>query len=79
MQPMLAEFEEIAAGIALAEAVIPIVSNVTGEVACLTLWPGCQYWYREHSADACGSTRLCAVLESAGVSGIHANPVPTLR
>ena len=77
MQPMLAEFEEIAAGIALAQAVIPIVSNVTGEVADEG-FGSAQYWTRHiretvrfadsaRSLESAGVTRFCEVGPNSGL------------
>ncbi|MGW0846828.1 type I polyketide synthase, partial [Streptomyces sp. NPDC002787] len=45
MEPMLEEFAEVLAGVAFAEPVIPIVSNVTGEVAGEELSTP-EYWVR---------------------------------
>ena len=77
MQPMLAEFEEIADGIALAQAVIPIVSNVTGEVADEG-FGSAPYWTRHvretvrfadsaRSLESAGVTRFCEVGPNSGL------------
>ncbi|MEV0221376.1 type I polyketide synthase [Streptomyces sp. NPDC050704] len=45
MEPMLAEFAEVLSGVAFHEPVIPVVSNVTGEVAGEELCTP-EYWVR---------------------------------
>ncbi|QBI54874.1 type I polyketide synthase [Streptomonospora litoralis] len=44
MEPMLAEFREVAAGLAYAEPAVPLVSNVTGERAAAGELADPDYW-----------------------------------
>ncbi|GAA2718351.1 MULTISPECIES: SDR family NAD(P)-dependent oxidoreductase [Streptomyces] len=46
MEPMLEEFRQVAEGLAYAAPRIPVVSNVTGEVAAAQLIGSADYWVR---------------------------------
>ena len=47
MEPMLADFQRVAAGIAVRPAQIPLVSTVTGELATTELLTDPGYWVRQ--------------------------------
>lgn len=55
MEPMLAEFTRIAAGISVSKPRIPLVSNVTGQMAGAGYGDG-QYWV-EHARPPCDLPR----------------------
>ncbi|OSC41326.1 type I polyketide synthase [Mycobacterium decipiens] len=80
MEPMLAEFARISAGIVVSEARIPLVSNVTGQLAGTGYGSG-QYWV-EHvrrpvrfadgvrSLDALGATGFVEVGPGGGLTAL---------
>ncbi|RJQ83721.1 type I polyketide synthase, partial [Amycolatopsis panacis] len=67
MDDMLAEFAEVARGIAYAAPKIALVSNVTGEIARTEEICSAQYWVR-HVRDAVRFADGVATLEAAGVT-----------
>ncbi len=66
MEPMLAEFREVAEGIEYAPARIPIVSNVTGKTIAEDELAGGEYWVR-HVREAVRFADGVATLRAAGV------------
>ncbi|MFF3854991.1 type I polyketide synthase [Micromonospora sp. NPDC002575] len=67
MEPMLAEFAAVAAGIDYAPPTVPLVSNLTGRVADPELICTPDYWVR-HVRDAVRFADTVAHLHSLGVS-----------
>jgi acyl transferase domain-containing protein/NADPH:quinone reductase-like Zn-dependent oxidoreductase/acyl carrier protein len=63
MQPMLAEFEAVVRGLTLRAAELPIVSNVSGEIAAPELHADPAYWAAQARA---------AVRFAPGISALHA-------
>ncbi|WP_308812074.1 acyltransferase domain-containing protein, partial [Streptomyces sp. MA5143a] len=68
MEPMLAEFAEVLAGVEFREPLIPVVSNVTGEVAGEELCTP-EYWVRHVRA---------TVRFADGVRAVRAQDVGTV-
>ncbi|MEQ0565337.1 type I polyketide synthase [Amycolatopsis sp. NEAU-NG30] len=66
IEPMLAEFGRVAAGVSYADAVIPVVSNVTGRIATAELGTA-GYWVR-HAREAVRFADGVRTLEAAGVT-----------
>ena len=66
MEPMLNEFNTVASGLSLAEPTIPVISNVTGELAGPD-FGSAPYWVR-HVRDAVRFADSAKYLESVGVT-----------
>jgi acyl transferase domain-containing protein/NADPH:quinone reductase-like Zn-dependent oxidoreductase/thioesterase domain-containing protein len=67
MEAMLQEFSEVASGLSYAEAGIPVVSNVTGELAGSGLLQSPDYWVR-HVREA---VRLCDGVQWLAAHGVE--------
>ncbi|KAA1247240.1 SDR family NAD(P)-dependent oxidoreductase, partial [Mycobacterium simiae] len=67
MEPMLEEFGHVVATLTLKEPQIPVVSNLTGELATATQLSSPQYWVR-HVREAVRFKDGVAFLAEAGVS-----------
>ena len=67
MEPMLDEFAAVAAGLSYAEPVLPVISNVTGQLAEPGLLADPQYWVRHVREPVRFSDGLSA-LRAAGAS-----------
>ncbi|WP_179282643.1 type I polyketide synthase, partial [Streptosporangium subroseum] len=68
MEPMLAEFAEIARGLSFSEPAIPAISTVTGAAVAPGQWTDPEYWVRQvrepvRFADAARALDAAAVLE----------------
>ena len=66
MEPMLNEFNTVASGMSLSETMIPVISNVTGELAGPD-FGSAPYWVR-HVRDAVRFADSAQYLESVGVT-----------
>ncbi|MEU6479269.1 type I polyketide synthase [Streptomyces sp. NPDC047017] len=66
MEPMLAEFEEIAAGLTYHETTIPIVSTLTGEAVAYEELAQPSYWTR-HVRQAVRFADALATLDAQGI------------
>ncbi|WP_338483352.1 type I polyketide synthase [Streptomyces sp. SCSIO 75703] len=65
MEPMLAEFGEVVAGLSFGAASVPVVSGVSGEVS--EGWGSAEYWVR-HVREAVRFADAVAFAESRGVT-----------
>ncbi|WP_030423465.1 polyketide synthase dehydratase domain-containing protein, partial [Streptomyces sp. NRRL F-5065] len=65
MEPMLAEFGEVVAGLSFGAASVPVVSGVSGEVS--QDWGSAEYWVR-HVREAVRFADAVAFAESRGVT-----------
>ncbi|WP_443726318.1 type I polyketide synthase, partial [Streptomyces coffeae] len=79
MEPMLAEFAEVAASVGYRQAVLPAVSTVTGQRLGEGEWTTPEYWVRQVREPVRFHDALAAVTDGQGVSRLlEVGPDPVL-